>query len=171
MITSLELAIENNIQEICDLINLSYREKIGWTNESELVNGKRTHIDELLSLILDNNSYLLVMKNIRKIISCICLQIKPDNTIYIGLFAVHPEYQNKGIGKNMLCLSENYGISKLGARKFEMMVISDRKELLSYYKRRGYKRTGNIEKFPKHLNVGYPKSDNMFMEYLAKYVY
>jgi F0F1-type ATP synthase gamma subunit len=44
-------------------------------------------------------------------------------------------------------------------KKIRMTVISLRKELIDYYERRGYKRTGNIEPFPENdPRFGIPKT-------------
>jgi hypothetical protein len=49
-----------------------------------------------------------------------------------------------------------------------MVVISQREELISFYERRGYRRTGEIAEYPLHLNVGVPRAEGLTIEYLEK---
>ncbi|MEN8215560.1 MAG: GNAT family N-acetyltransferase [Pseudomonadota bacterium] len=165
----LELANNDDIKELCDLVNAAYRGKLGWTKETEIIDGNRTTDHEIRSLISSPNTYLFIARENNKIISCICIE-KNDHQAYIGLLAVNPAYQNKGLGKHILNLAESYAVNHLKISEFMMAVISQRKELIAFYERRGYKRTGNIEAYPIHLNVGTPRIDNLTIEYLKKHV-
>jgi len=66
--------------------------------------------------------------------------------------------------------AESYASTKLNAKKYIMVVVSQRTELIAYYERRGYIRTGDIQKYPNHLNVGVPLVDGLTIEYLEKNV-
>ncbi len=74
-----------------------------------------------------------------------------------------------GIGKKILELAENYASKELGVTEFVMVVISQRKELIEFYERRGYKRTGEINEYPAHLNVGVPSVKGLTIEYIEKH--
>ncbi len=157
----------NDAEEINTLINSAYRGTKGWTKETDIVEGKRSHIQDVNDLIKNKNSHLLIAKNRNNLIACICIE-KKENKAYIGSFAVSPAQQNMGIGKYVLKLAENYAFKKLGIREFVIVVISQRKELIEFYERRGYKRTGKIEEYPVHLNVGVPSEKGLTIEYLTK---
>lgn len=49
-----------------------------------------------------------------------------------------------------------------------MTVVSQRTELIAYYERRAYHRTGIIKKFPVHRSVGVPFDNTLTIEYLDK---
>jgi hypothetical protein len=51
-----------------------------------------------------------------------------------------------------------------------MAVLSERKELIEFYLRRAYVRSGDKQEYPVHLNVGRPLSNDLTIEYLEKYV-
>ncbi len=129
----------------------------------------RSFVGEIYSLIKDKNSHLFVANINGNIAACICVEEK-NGEAYIGTFAVNPAFQNKGIGKKVLSLAEKYAIKELGLRKLKMVVISQREELISFYERRGYKRTGEVSKYPVHLNVGIPTIEGLTtVEELEKY--
>lgn len=163
----LELARLEHIEKISNLVNEAYRGKIGWTKETDLVQGNRTTASDIKSIILNSNSHLLISLEQNKIIACICVE-QIHNEAYIGLFAVAPNKQAKGIGKQVLQLAEQYSINNFTFDKFVMVVVSQREELISYYERRGYTRVGKIKQYPTNLNVGIPKFENLTIEYLEK---
>ena len=50
----------------------------------------------------------------------------------------------------------------------QMTVITQRRELIEWYERRGYRRTGKIIPFPVHEKFGVLKVESLEMEYLEK---
>lgn len=81
-----------------------------------------------------------------------------------------PSLQAKGLGKYMLEQAETFALRTLGVHKFVMFVISQRPELIAFYQRRGYSRTGKIEPYPLHLGIGVPKVSGLTIEYLEKII-
>ncbi len=161
----LELANIREAQKINDLLNVAYRGKKGWTTEANLVDGDRSIISDVKLSI--QNSIFLIYKNNTDLVACICLEPK-GGEVYIGAFAVHPDYQADGLGKSILKAAETYAINELKATKLIMVVISKRTELIAFYERRGYRRSGINKKYPLHLNVGIPKSNDLIIEELYK---
>ena len=100
-------------------------------------------------------------------LACIRIETKQEEA-HIGLFAVDPQLQGQGIGKMVLAAAEHYAASNLRAKKYVMLVVTQRPELIAYYERRGYSRTGVSEEYPVHLNVGIPKKAGLTIEYLTK---
>ena len=156
-------ANNTDIDKIIELINSAYRSGKGWTNEVFLVSGNRTTEDEVLGYI--KNAHLFVLEK-EEILSVICIE-EQGKSAYIGFLAVDTKLQNQGIGKLMLQKAEEYALKTLGLSKFVMVVVSDRKELIEFYLRRGYKKTAKIINYPTNLNVGTPKKDLQVI-YLAK---
>jgi len=163
----LEPATINDAERIKDLINLSYRGNEGWTKETEIVSGARISIEDTKILIQKNNSKMFIATIEGTLVGCICIELE-KNKAYIGSFAVAPSYQNRGIGKSILMQAELIAINQFKARELIMIVVSQRRELIEYYERRGYSRTGQVEKYPIHLNVGIPILDGLTIEYLRK---
>jgi len=163
----LEVAKTEQIENICDLVNLAYRGESGWTKETNLVGGDRTNANEIQGYLSNPNAHLLVAVVNGEIVSCVCIE-KDGDRAYIGFFAVHPKLQGDGVGKEILHQAESYASTKLNAKKYIMVVVSQRTELIAYYERRGYIRTGDIHEYPTHLNVGVPLEDDLTIEYLEK---
>ncbi len=142
---------------------------MGWTRETHIVQGNRTHLGEIVTAMNNPDVYLFVVKQNERVIACICVE-KEENGAYIGLFSVHPDLQGKGIGKSVLQQAEDYALAKLGHSRCIMFVVSQRPELIAFYERRGYIRTGRVETYPLHLSIGIPRVKGLTIEYLEKQI-
>lgn len=166
-----EIALEpTNIDDAVNLhglINQAYRGQHGWTRETEIVEGERSSLADVIALIQNPATHLLVSSINGELAACICVEEKGGHA-YISTFAVKPAFQNQGIGKQVLNLAEKYAVGQLGAKKLRMVVISQREELISFYERRGYRRSGEISGYPVHLNAGVPVVEGLTVECLEK---
>jgi ribosomal protein S18 acetylase RimI-like enzyme len=130
------------------LINSAYRgetSKKGWTTEANLLEGKRITLDELTEIIQDKDNTILKYTENNQIIGSVLLANK-GTKLYLGMLAISPELQNKGLGKKLLQEAEVHA-SNLGLSKIVMTVISIRGNLIEWYKRHGYVDTGVREPF------------------------
>jgi len=152
---------------INSLINQAYRGQEGWTRETEIVEGDRSSVEDVKKLIENPKTHFFVVTINGSVAACICVEEK-ENQVYIGTFAVSPAFQNQGVGKQVLHLVEKYAVNQLGSKKIVMVVISQREELISFYERCGYRRTGEISEYPLHLNVGIPTAEGLTIECLEK---
>ncbi|MBI1781958.1 MAG: GNAT family N-acetyltransferase [Sphingobacteriales bacterium] len=147
---SISKATLADIPELNLLVNSAYRgdsSKKGWTTEADLLGGIRTDDESLASLLNKENSVMLVHRNDEgKIIGCVNLQRNGDK-VYLGMLTVNPELQGGGVGKILLKASDDYA-KETGCPKLFMTVISIRTELIDWYKRHGYKETGERKPFP-----------------------
>ena len=166
-ILRLEKARFDQSQDIADLVNLTYRGKTGWTTETHIIQGDRTHRQEIEAALSNPNAHLFVIYQSQRLVSCIYVA-KEDEHAYIGFFSVHPSWQGKGLGKYVLEQAEVFALKTMGIRKFIMFVVSQRPELIAFYERRGYSRTGRMEAYPLYLDIGVPRISGVTIEYLEK---
>lgn len=158
-------AEERHARAICDLVNLTYRGDIGWTTEAAIMQGNRTDIREVEAALRKSGAAFFTMHYHEQLIACIYVA-KESTHAFIGFFSVHPDWQGKGVGKYLLAHAESFAQSVLGINKLLMYVISQRPELISFYRRRGYRLTGQVEACPSHL--GMPKVTGLTIDYLEK---
>ena len=163
----LERARSEDSVDIAQLINVAYRGDIGWTTEAKIIAGNRVSTQTINTLLDDESIHFLVAYNLGDLLCCICIE-HANNTANIGYFAVNPKLQGLGIGSSILEQAERYAMSVLKAKKLALQVVSERPELLNYYLRRHYKRTGLVKPFPIHLKVGEPKVKGLTIDYLEK---
>jgi ribosomal protein S18 acetylase RimI-like enzyme len=86
------------------------------------------------------------------------------------MLATEPAEQAGGLGKRMLACAERYAADALGARTFRMSVLVSRSELVAFYVRRGYMRSGRLEGFPDNAGAGVPRVPGLLLETLFKEV-
>jgi ribosomal protein S18 acetylase RimI-like enzyme len=155
------IAKQEDIPALNKLVNSAYRgdsSKLGWTSEADLLGGIRTNeklLEEEMKKI--GNTILKYVNEELEICGSVLLQIK-DKKIYLGMLTVSPILQNKGIGKLLLEAAENYALDNQ-CNAIYMTVISLRTELIAWYERHGYQKTGEIVPFPmNNSNFGLPKT-------------
>lgn len=147
----LEPAAEDDIPELHALIERAYRgetARAGWSHEADLLTGPRTSDKELAEFIADRSRRLLVWRDEGAIRACVLLWDRGDDLAYLGMLTVDPTLQGDGLGKRLLEGAEAFAQEELGASRMEMQVFSRRRELLSFYERRGYRPTGERRPFP-----------------------
>lgn len=148
-----------DIPELNILINSAYRgeeSKKGWTTETDLIGGIR--IDEDMLGEYFSNEAITILKytdDNSRITGSVYLEVKGDK-LYLGMFSVSPALQGKGVGRALLEEAELIA-RQLNCHTITMTVIRSRTELISWYERRGYAFTGEIQPFHDHGRFGEPK--------------
>jgi ribosomal protein S18 acetylase RimI-like enzyme len=159
-------ATVEDISALNILVNSAYRgesSRKGWTTEADLLGGIRTSEKGLLETIQTPKTFILKFSEEGKILGCVMLLAK-ENALYLGMLTVSPELQGSGIGKKLLKSAETFAKEK-GISKIEMTVISIRFELVSWYERHGYVKTGETKPFPMdNPDFGEPKQ---YLEFIV----
>ncbi len=148
---TVRLAQHDDLPLLHPVIERAYRgdaARGGWTHEADLLEGQRTDLATLEAILDDSAARLLVGEAEDRIIGCVQVTDRGNGLAYLGLLCVDPTLQAGGIGKLMLDEAEALAAATLGATRIEMTVIDSRAELIAYYERRGYRRTGEVRDFP-----------------------
>ncbi len=159
-------ATTEDIPALERLLNSAYRgeeSKKGWTTEADLLKGDlRTDASTLHSLATTPGAvFLKYVSDDNKTEGCVFLH-KKENKLYLGMLSVAPSAQAKGIGKQLMTEAENYAKTKHCTSIF-MKVISVRDELVAWYERKGYRKTGETEPFPTDNRFGVPAQQLEFI--------
>lgn len=168
-------ATEADIPLLLPLIKRAYRgeeAKLGWTHEADLVADERIDAAGLREKITHPEGVVLVGTDPASssfVTCCEVLHQPHTKTCYFGLFAVEPKAQGGGIGKKVMAYAEQFVQDKWAAERMEMTVIWTRDELIAWYGRRGYVKTGERREFPyEHLVNGVALRDDLWFEVLMK---
>ncbi|TAK60866.1 GNAT family N-acetyltransferase [Methylobacter sp.] len=167
---SISKAEKQDAGQIAALINSAYRgesSQQGWTTEADLLAGLRTDTEEILQLISSDDSMILLCKAEAELVGSIHLQ-KQAGQVCLGMLAVSPPLQVRGIGKQLLEAAEQAAKQTWAVDKSVMSVISCRNELIAFYERRGYRRTGVSKVFPVNPELWMPKVAGLRLEILEK---
>ncbi|MEV8531650.1 GNAT family N-acetyltransferase [Streptomyces sp. NPDC051211] len=164
-------AVDTDVPALVELVESAYRGEAsrgGWTTEADYLDGQRTDEQGVREVIEKPDSLLLVVESGGALVACCQLEHRGDH-VYFGMFAVRPGLQGGGLGKEILAEAERRASEDWGAKEMRMTVINVRDELIAYYERRGYRRTGELSPFPYgNERFGRPRRDDLAFELLVK---
>lgn len=169
-IDTFRTASKSDSEAIAQLVNKAFRPETGtagWTHESDLVSGNRTSVGQVAEVMSKPDSVILVGLKGSEIVACVHVE-KDGSNSHIGMLAVNPKLQGAGAGKQMLAHAERYANESFNSEKFIMAVVSSRSELIAFYLRHGYQKTGAIQDYPLSAGGGTPKFSDLKTEALEK---
>ncbi|MCX5059361.1 GNAT family N-acetyltransferase [Streptomyces sp. NBC_00201] len=164
-------ATDADVDALVALIESAYRgdsSRAGWTTEADILQGQRTDPEGVRDVIKSHDSRLLTVERNGAVVACCQLEHRGDHA-YFGMFAVSPQLQGAGLGKVIITEAERAARETWGVREMHMTVISVRNDLIAWYERRGYRRTGRMTPFPYgDERFGVPQRDDLQFELLVK---
>jgi ribosomal protein S18 acetylase RimI-like enzyme len=174
MTVPLQPAKEADLPAIVAIMNAAFRGtdgERGWSVEADYITGERTSESLLKEEIAAGALYLLAKDNVTSLLKgCVSLQASSPTKWYLGALTVIPALQNSGLGRKLLEAAEEYAAMQ-GARTIEMTVVNLREEVISWYERRGYRRTDETRPFPYHDHrFGTPKRSDLAFVVLEKHL-
>lgn len=168
---TIRTAVPADVPALVELVESAYRgdaSRTGWTTEADLLEGQRTDPDGVAAVVASEAGRMLVAESADGIVACCQLENR-DGHAYFGMFAVRPGLQGGGLGRVVLVEAERLARDEWGADEMHMTVISAREELIAWYVRRGYARTGEMSPFPYgDERFGLPTRTDLQFELLVK---
>mgnify|MGYP002784693566 CR=1 FL=1 len=169
---TLVAATAADVEAIVALVESAFRgdsSRAGWTTEADLLDGRRTAPDEIGAIVADPRQAILLERDeAGGLVASVNLRLDGD-AAWLGMLAVRPTLQGTGLGRRVVADAESFARDHWGARSMRMKVIAQRVELIAWYERRGYRRTGETAPFyygdPR---FGLPKRDDLSFVVLAR---
>ncbi|ORY05001.1 acyl-CoA N-acyltransferase [Basidiobolus meristosporus CBS 931.73] len=142
---------EKNIDRIHAMIHEAFRTEKSWATEAHIVSGERITKDALKEIVCDDKQPFILAElqdsGETKIVGCIRIQdlVDPKEKL-LGLFSVDPAYQSKGIGGTLVATALDRMKGK--QERAVIWVLCSRADVLAWYQRLGFYKTGETEPFP-----------------------
>jgi ribosomal protein S18 acetylase RimI-like enzyme len=171
----LEIANETHLNRIATLVNSAYRGesgKVGWTTEADFLDGQRTDQEALQVLLEKQDSLILIAHSsvtdaVDDILGCVHLERRGEKC-YLGMLTTRPNLQGQGLGKFLIQASVKQA-QAMGCQRIEITVIAGRHELIAWYEKIGFQKTGETRPFPcGNPRFGIPKVANLYFDVLVK---
>lgn len=165
-------AAADDVDAIVTLVNSAYRgetSRAGWTTEADILGGQRTDAEEISRLIEQDGSAMLLCLRSGELIGSVHVARVDAATAYLGMLVIRPVLQGQGLGRRFMHEAERFVRAEWSAVRMQMQVITLRHELIAYYERRGYRRTGETRPFPAtDPRFGLPRVEGLEFEVLEK---
>ena len=165
-------ATSDDVDAVVALVESAYRgdaSRAGWTTEADILGGQRTDEQMVRELLAAPGSVVLVVDDEDGGLLACCHLERRDATGYLGMFAVRPGRQGQGTGRAVLAAAEAHARDVWGAQRLEISVINHRHELIAWYERCGFTRTGVAHPFPYgDERYGLPRRDDIVLWEMAK---
>lgn len=174
--TVFRTATPDDVPALVALVESAYRgatSEAGWTTEAHLLGGRRTDAEQVVAVIGGRHSRMLIVERAGEPVACCRLERRSGPggrpVAYFGMFAVRPRLQGAGLGKKVLAEAERIAVAEWSAGEMQLTVISLREDLIAWYERRGYVRTGQRSPFPYgDERFGIPQRPDLDFELLVK---
>ena len=163
-------AREGDVGALVTLVQRAYRGEGGWTTEAHLVDGHRTDEAEVRQMLADPAVTLLVLEADEALLGCCYTRRDPADAdgihrAELGLFAVDPSAQSRGIGGRLLGAQAEL-LRDAGVDVLVIQVLQSRPELHAWYERHGFTRTGRSVPFAG--NVDWLKVSGLGMDIMER---
>lgn len=166
------LATDADVPALVSLVTSAYRgdaSRAGWTTEADLLDGDRIDPGLLHDDIARARSRVVVAEDAAGTLLACAHVADVEGAGYFGMFAVDPLRQGGGIGRATIAECERIARDEWALPVMRMTVIDARIELIAWYERLGYRRTGDFRPFPYgDTRFGVPKRDDLRFEVLEK---
>ncbi|CAG7570889.1 acetyltransferase (GNAT) family protein [Barrientosiimonas humi] len=165
------LATVDDVPAVVTLVTSSYRgeaSRAGWTTEADLLDGERLDPQVLRADIERPDSKVLLAERSGELVACAHVAVE-DGAGYFGMFAVRPDLQGAGLGKQVLGEAERVAREEWRLPAMRMTVLTARADLIAFYERRGFRRTGATKPFPYgDERFGRPRREDLEFAVLEK---
>ena len=144
--STIRVATPADAAKITSVINSAFR-----IAEEFFIDGNRITPSEVEGL-LGKGAFLLAETD-DHLNGCVYVELRGDRS-YLGLLSVDPDRQQGGLGSLLMNEAESY-CRERGARFMDILIVSLREELPSFYRKRGYVENGTTP-FPADVETKIP---------------
>ena len=125
-------------------------------------------VERLTEMIATPDNVILLHMQDDAPVACVHLE-RTGEDCYLGMLTVRPVMQRAGLGRQLLEAAERWAMEQWSSRSMHMTVIVQRLELIAWYQRHGYCRTGERKPFPYgDERFGLPRQADLAFEVLWK---
>jgi ribosomal protein S18 acetylase RimI-like enzyme len=139
----------------------------GWTDDLGLSAEFRLDMKDVMAMISNPDSVVLLATDENNaLVGSIGTCKRDTNYARLFMLAVDQGQRRGGVGRQILAYAEDYGSRVWGVTTFGLNALSNRKQLISWYARRGYKETGETMPFPREKYQALTLPDDLcFVEF------
>jgi len=115
---------------------------VAFIPEQVAIEGDRIDAEKLQPFFAKGK--FLVLESSDGVVGCVYAELRAGNRGYIGLLALRPELQGRGLGRLLMARAEEY-LASCGCDWADLRTISARNDLVPMYQHLGYEEKGTAE--------------------------
>lgn len=146
------VATEADASQLHQLVESAFRaedSREGWTDDLGLSSSFRIDPNEILAMITKSDSVMLMaMSDHNTLVGSIGAARRGPDNARLFMLAVDTDQQQGGIGSLILTYAEDYCRRTWDVTTLGLNALSNRRQLISWYSRHGYRETGETTPFP-----------------------
>jgi len=126
---SIRTATADDVPRIVALLNAAF------AMERDFIDKDRTSAPEI-ERYMTTGTFFVVDGDASGLASCMYLEQRGDR-LYLGMLAVNPSQQGRGVGRQMMTTVERQAVS-LGCNAIDIRIVNRRTELPAFYRTLGF---------------------------------
>jgi GNAT superfamily N-acetyltransferase len=166
------VATPNDAAQLQQMVQSAFRAEDSrerWTADMDLSSRFRIEVEEVMTNITKPDGAILMATDENgDLMASIGISKHSADLARLFLLAVDQHHQRGGIGRQVVAYAEDYCRQAWGIHKLGLNALSTREELISWYIRCGYRKTGELTPFLDKRITGVALPDDMCFVELEK---
>ncbi|KAF4970974.1 hypothetical protein FSARC_2077 [Fusarium sarcochroum] len=159
-------ATSDDAPHLQDLIQSAFRaldKNNTWVGSPELAASFSIELDVVLDRITSPDGKILIASDTQDgpAVGCVAVFKRSPGYGRLALLAVDPNMHRGGLGRQVLAYGEEYLAREMGVTKFGLNALVTRVELIKWYERQGYVKTGETSTIPLERTRGQDIPDEL----------
>lgn len=146
------LATPEDAAQLQQMVESAFRaedSRPNWTADMELGSRFRVDVEKVRAQIAKpDGGILMATDDDGRLVASVEIVKTSPGVARLSMVAVGQQYQQGGVGRQLLAHAEGHCRRAWGVAKIGLNALSSRQELISWYMRRGYRKTGEETPFP-----------------------
>lgn len=146
------VATETDAPQIQSLVEAAFQAddiRPNWTADVALNHSFRLPEEVVRSIITDpKGAFLMATNSDGELIGAVAIYRRDEEVARIAHLALEQKYQRSGLGRFILSHAEKHIAETWGVKRIGLNAVSTRLQLIAWYERRGFVKTGEKSPFP-----------------------
>ncbi|KAI1799614.1 acyl-CoA N-acyltransferase [Daldinia bambusicola] len=166
------IATPDDAAQIQQLVQSAFRaedSRENWTGDMGLASDFSIAVEEIMrNITAPDSAYLTATDENGVLVSSVGVSKRGADVGRIYMLVVDPHRHRGGIGRKVLAYAEEYSRQRWGVGKMGLNALSTRLQLIEWYLRCGYRKSGELSPFPREWFKGRTLPDDLCFVELEK---
>ncbi|KAJ0110257.1 gnat family [Diaporthe amygdali] len=166
------IATPDDAAQLQNLVQCAFRAedtRDRWTGSMELASQFHIGVEEVMANITNPDCVVLMATdNNGALVASVETFRRSAVLARLSMLAVDQNHQRGGLGRQVLAYAEDYCQRTWGIKRLGLNALSTRQELISWYMRCGFQKTGETSAFPRDRFAGLALPEDLCFVELEK---